>query len=70
MNPNVQTMTLNEVRARGLAALKKELGVVGMIRFLQQYETGSGDYSAERGAQLDGMDVDAIMADIRRNRAE
>lgn len=46
-------MTLNEVRERGYAALLKELGPVGYVRFLQQFSTGKGDYSKERHAWLD-----------------
>jgi hypothetical protein len=39
-------MTLNEIRAKGLAALARELGPTGYVRFLQQFEAGSGDYTA------------------------
>jgi len=34
----------------GLAALKRELGIAGMIRFLQQFDRGSGDWTTERTA--------------------
>lgn len=44
------TATLEQIRAAGLSALQRELGVVGMIRFLQQFESGSGDYAEERQA--------------------
>jgi hypothetical protein len=40
--------TLDEVRAEGLNALIERLGRADMIRFLQQFETGSGDYATER----------------------
>lgn len=40
--------TLEQIRAAGLDALRRELGVVGMVRFLQQFEAGSGDYVEER----------------------
>ncbi len=45
---NATTMSLEEIRQQGVEVLSRELGPVGMIRFLQQYETGSGDYSKER----------------------
>ena len=45
---NAATMTLEEIRQHGIEALVRELGPVGMIRFLQQFETGKGDYSTER----------------------
>jgi hypothetical protein len=39
-------MTTEEIYVAGLAALKRELGAVGMIRFLQVIDTGRGDYTA------------------------
>jgi hypothetical protein len=38
-------MTVEEIRRRGLEALRRELGRAGMIRFMQQFEAGSGDYA-------------------------
>ena len=32
--------TLEEIRREGLAALRQRLGVVGMVRFLQQFDHG------------------------------
>ena len=43
--------TLDDIRQAGVEALVRELGPVGMIRFLQQFETGRGDYTAERQRQ-------------------
>ena len=40
--------TLEEIRIEGLDALKERLGRDGMIRFLQQFETGKGDYATDR----------------------
>ena len=47
------TTTLNvnnqmEVRKAGLQALNEALGPVGMVKFIQQYENGSGDYTEEK----------------------
>jgi len=36
------------IRKNGYKALIDSLGVVGMLRFLQQLEVGSGDYMLER----------------------
>ena len=52
----------------GIAALTRELGVVGMIRFMQQFETGEGDYSRDRHQWLAGQDVDAINNRIQEKR--
>ncbi len=32
-------MTLEQIRMTGLKALSRELGPVGLVRFLQQFET-------------------------------
>jgi hypothetical protein len=37
-----------EIRNKGYKALIDSLGVVGMLRFLQQLEMGTGDYTLER----------------------
>lgn len=47
------TATLDDIRQAGIEALVRELGPVGMIRFLQQFETGRGDYTAERQRRQD-----------------
>jgi hypothetical protein len=65
-----QTMSAEEIRNAGLAALRRELGVVGMVRFLQQFEMGHGDYTTERHAWLDKWDLDAIVAKIGEERGQ
>lgn len=45
--------TLEEIRRQGLEALARELGPVGMARFLQLFENGSGDYVQERQERRD-----------------
>lgn len=57
---NVQMMTPQQIRVAGLAALSRELGLVGMIRFMQQFELGQGDYSKDRHQWLDKYGVDDI----------
>jgi hypothetical protein len=51
-----------------LKALLRELGPVGMVRFLQQFENGSGDYSVERHEWLDKFDVDTIVQEIQKRQ--
>jgi len=65
---NAQTMTLVEIRNAGMEALMRELGPVGTIRFLQQYETGKGDYSQERHAWLDELDIQTIADQVLAER--
>ena len=58
--------TLDEIRQKGFEALRRELGPVGMIRFLQQFETGSGDYARERHAWVDRTSLEQIRKLTRR----
>ena len=53
---------MNDIRLRGLRALRDELGRAGMIRFLQQFEIGSGDYARQRHEWTDRTTLN----DIRR----
>jgi hypothetical protein len=65
---NVQLMTPQQIRVAGLAALTRELGLVGMIRFMQQFETGQGDYSVDRHQWLDQYTVDDIAKMTREKK--
>lgn len=52
--------TLDEIRREGLEALRERLGRAGMIRFMQQFETGSGDYATERHEWVDETTLDDV----------
>lgn len=57
-------LTLQEIRQNGLEALARELGIIGMVRFLQQFETGHGDYTAERDQWLDQNKIKARVKEV------
>ena len=59
-------MTLNEIRREGLKVLAEKLGPVGMVRFLQQYETGHGDYTAEREAWQKSLEEEAFLEQVMK----
>lgn len=65
---SIQTLSPAAVRKLGLEALAKALGPVGMVRFLQQFETGAGDYTKEREEWLKGIDVKSIVEEIKHMR--
>ena len=65
---NAQTMSLEQIRIAGMEALARELGIVGMVRFMQQFETGNGDYSKDRHKWLDDQDLDTIVKRIQKRR--
>jgi hypothetical protein len=52
--------TLEDIRTRGLEALREQLGRAGMIRFLQQFDSGSGDYTVERRAWVGTTTLDDL----------
>jgi hypothetical protein len=58
--------TPEEIRAIGLAVLKRELGPAGLIQFLQQFDRGNGDWASERRDWADRTTI----ADIRKASAK
>jgi len=62
---NTQAMSLNEIRKNGIDALTEKLGTVGMIRFMQQDETGQGDYTKEREKLLGNPTIEKLSNSIK-----
>jgi hypothetical protein len=52
-------------RRNSATSLKPSLGPVGMARFLQQYDSGKGDYTRERAGLMKGKDVKTIAEEIK-----
>ena len=65
---STQTLSPSILRKPGLEALTKALEPVGMARFLQQFETGMGDYTKERAQWLEDLDVKTIIGEIKDRR--
>lgn len=65
---NVQAMTQQEIRLTGIKILSQHMGLTGMIRFLQQTETGYGDYTKERDKLLGDPSLEEIVSDIQSSR--
>ena len=65
---NVRTMSAFAIRKKGIEALAKSLGPVGMARFFQQFENGDGNYTKERQKLLRDMDVKHITSEIKSKR--
>jgi len=55
------------IRKAGLEAVAKKLGPLGIVRFLQQFETGFGDYTKERSQWLKNMDIHEIVTEIKKS---
>ncbi len=61
----VSYKTENEIQQLGIEALCKGIGVVGLIRFMQQFEKGHGDYVKDRQDWQKDYSVDALVEAIK-----
>ncbi|MGB3495374.1 MAG: hypothetical protein WBA57_21775 [Elainellaceae cyanobacterium] len=55
-------MTPIELTRKGFQALVDALGYVDAVRFLKQFNQGSGDYTQERDQWLDDLSLDEILS--------
>ena len=62
------SMSPNEIRNKGLEALSETLGPLGMIKFLEQFEIGDGDYTKDREKWLGNLELDTIADEISEKR--
>lgn len=65
---NIREMSDKQVYELGLEVLLDKLGHAGTIRFLEQCEPATGDYTAERHKWLDGLDMETILQGIQELR--
>jgi len=56
----------SELRERGFRALANALGWVNAVRFLREYDPGSGNYTEERVALLPDLSLDELTSEIER----
>ena len=61
--------TLHQIQQEGLDLLVDKLGPDDAIRFLQIYETGSGDWTKDRKKYLE-KDLDKIIKNIMEQRKQ
>ena len=64
MSP-VKYKTDHQIRLVGFQALQKELGIVGFIRFMQQFDLGSGNYVKDRDAWQKDYTIDTLTTAIQ-----
>ena len=58
----------SELRNRGFQALTEALGWVNAVRFLRQYDPGSGNYTEERRTLLPDWDASTLVQEARKLR--
>ena len=56
----------NELRERGFRALSEALGWPNAVRFLREYDVGSGDYTRERQDLLPDSSLEALTEMIEK----
>lgn len=61
-------MTPIELYRRGFKALVDALGYADAIRFIRQFDNGSGDYTQERHQWLARLTMDEILTDIKQRQ--
>jgi len=64
----MKSEALKDIRTKGLQALKTNLGSSGAFRFIQEINTGNGDYTKERNEWLKDESIDDIYHEIKANR--
>ncbi len=53
-----------EFERRTLAAIRQELGVGGLARFLMTYRSGIGDYTRDRDKWLSGVTLEDFQREV------
>lgn len=61
----MQTRPLAEVTRRAIAVLTRELGSTDTLRFVNQFTTGLGDYTAEREQLFAEETLEQILSAIK-----
>lgn len=61
----VQPKPLAEVTRQAIEVLARELGAADAARFVNQFSTGYGDYTAERDALFGQKTLEEIVAEIK-----
>jgi hypothetical protein len=57
-----------EIDRRAREILTRDLGIVDTLRFLGQFRSGSGDYTANRGEWLDDLSLGEILSEIKSTK--
>lgn len=65
-----QYKTEQEIQQLGLEALHKGLGISDFIRFMQQFNKGSGNYAKDRQEWQKQYSVNQLIDEITHNKAD
>jgi hypothetical protein len=56
MSNAVTVKDLDVIRQKAIKAVKETVGPVGLIKFIQMYSNGEGDYTTERRTKIEKLD--------------
>lgn len=64
----IEQKTDHQIKLLGIKAIKKELGVMGFIRFIHQFEGGEGNYTEDRKTWQAKYTVKTLAEEIQKRR--
>jgi hypothetical protein len=59
---------LAEINQEAIRVLTREIGVANTLRFINQFTSGTGNYTEERREMYSGMEIDDLVSEIQRRR--
>lgn len=62
------SMSAYQIRLEGWKALTERLGPAGAMRFMMQYDPGHGDYTKERQEIFADLELEDLLASVRRQQ--
>ena len=63
---DVRLMTDEQILEFGFKVLVDKLGPIGMVRFIHQFQAGTGDYTEERRQWVGTSDVETLAKQIQQ----
>ena len=67
---SVEIRPLSEINQQATEILTREMGVVDALRFLSQFNMGSGDYTKERDQWLSDLTLEEITSEIKAKKGK
>ncbi len=62
--------TDREIQSAGYEYLREGLGAAGLIRFMQQFEKGKGNYTQDRSLWQKNYSVDDLALEIKKRQSD
>jgi hypothetical protein len=59
-----------EIQQTAFDVLHKQFGISNLIRFIQQYDKGYGNYTVDRDEWQNNYTVDSLFAEIEANKTQ